>query len=765
MRAAGEATRNDGPMPRRVPTPETNHEVRNPADASDDGAPRGRWGWRRALAVAGPNAAVAAVASGLFLGAYQPWGWRFRVPWSYGRDNYFYAMLVRTMQQRGGYGYAPELGAPFGQELYDFPQGGTRLHLVAWRIIGLVVDDPFVVLNVYFATSFALVAVVAFAVFKRLGVRPLVAGGLSIVYAFLPFHFSHGLQHPALSAYWSAPMAVLLAWWVAEGAIPLFSGSGWDRRRVGRLVAVGALAALIGSSDPYYSVFAVLLIAVAASLEWLRSHEWRPLLSGAAVAAAVLVVLAVNLLPEALFRIEHGANHRVTKRHAGDSEVYALHLTQVIAPSPSHRVDALADIGRRAVDVPLPGESGTAIGLLGVVGLVTTAGALLAQIPAVGERRRALRRLGALQLCVVLIATVGGGGFALAVVGIGQIRSWGRMVVILAFLALTAVGLLAGAILDRPWFQRGRRTARESVAVLAVAAIGVLDVIPGGASPSFADVRVRHHADRAFVATMEERLPVDSMVFQLPVVPFPETPLEGMGPYDHAVPYIVGSNRLRWSFGGLKGRMSDWQEVWRDEPTDRFVDGLAAAGFAAVYLDTKGYPDNGAKIDAELVANLGPAFGAETKSDLRWYDLRPRAAALRAELGATDYEALGAAVLTLVRMDHVGDIGPHEIIDGGVSRELGASSRILLPNFGAPGREITVRFGVEGPAGATLRALGPGIDETVSFTGRRREVELRLELSQGTNELELSTDGEGVRLYRVSMIDAVVEAVLGRVER
>ena len=67
-------------------------------------------------------------------------------------------MLVRTMSLHGGYGFSPQLGAPFGQELYDFPLGGDRLHLVGDAVLTIFTDDPIVVVNLYYAIGFILIA-------------------------------------------------------------------------------------------------------------------------------------------------------------------------------------------------------------------------------------------------------------------------------------------------------------------------------------------------------------------------------------------------------------------------------------------------------------------------------------------------------------------------------------------------------------------------------------------------------------------------------
>lgn len=734
-------------------------------DVDVEAAPSRR---RQALGFVGVGASSAAV----FLATFRPWGWRFGVPWSYGLDNVFYAMVVRTEQLEGGYGYAPQLGAPYGQELYDFPQGGNRIHLLAWELLGRLFDSPFAVLNAWFAITFVLISVVAFGVLRAFGVRPLVAGALGVLYAFLPYRFWHGLQHPPLSAYFCVPLAALLALWVSTGGVPVLPGArragAWDRVALRRraLGVVGAVV-VIGSSDPYYVVFSILLVAVAGGLEVLRERRLAPAVGAVVVAGALGFVLLGNLAPEIRYRRDHGPNERVTERTASESETNGLHLTQLVAPSPDHRIDQLATIGRRAADVNLPGEGGTAIGLLGVVGLLVGAGGVLGLVPAEDDRSRLIRRLGTWQLSMALVATVGGAGFALAVGGFTQIRSWGRMAVLIGFLAFAALGLAAEPLLRA--LERRSRPRLVGVLVVLVALGGLVDVLPTPLRPAYEAARAGESVDRAFVADMEAALPEGAMVFQFPVVPFPETPLVRMGLYDHARPYILGSGRLRWSFGGMKGRVSDWQEVWATQPMERQLQGIAAGGFSAVYVDTFGF--DAAQVES-VEDVLGPPDGSSGDGRERWYDLRPFADDLRDELGADELEELGAAVTTSVRVAFgAGISGFENHPEGGVVQWLAEEGRLLFPNFGAEGRPLLIRFQAQAPAGTTLRLSGPGVAEAITLTGRRDEVEVRVELPAGESELVLGTDAppavggdqvdRRVALLGLRADDAVVEDVLG----
>src|SRR5206468_3125566 len=82
--------------------------------------------------------------------------------------------------------------------------------------------------------------------------------------------------------------------------------------------------------------------------------------------------------------------------------------------------------------------------------------------------------------------------------------------------------------------------------------------------------------DAEFVGRIEAALPAGSMVFQLPLIEFPEGAEPGtVGPYDLARAYLH-SKSLRWSFGAMKGRYGDsWQKHAADRPVPEMLRTLA----------------------------------------------------------------------------------------------------------------------------------------------------------------------------------------------
>src|SRR5687768_9700514 len=207
-------------------------------------------------------AALAAALSGVFaLLVIQPWRGPLDVPYSYIADANLYRSEVKGILEHGWYWRNPDLGAPAGQQLFDFPGlSGDPLHVLLIKAIGLFSSDAAVVVNVFFLLTFPLVGLVAYLVFRRLTLSVPVAIVCSLLYTLMPYHFARGELHLLLSPYWVVPLGAYLVLAVL-GDRPLLSG-----RRV--LVGTMAMCALIAlaSGAYYYAAFTMVLVASAALL-------------------------------------------------------------------------------------------------------------------------------------------------------------------------------------------------------------------------------------------------------------------------------------------------------------------------------------------------------------------------------------------------------------------------------------------------------------------------------------------------------------------
>jgi hypothetical protein len=114
------------------------------------------------------------------------------------------------------------------------------------------------------------------------------------------------------------------------------------------------------------------------------------------------------------------------------------------------------------------------------------------------------------------------------------------------------------------------------------------------------------------------------MVFQLPVVPFPEAgPRHQLSDYEH-LRLLWGAPGLRFSHGHLRGsRPHFWNEYVAALPPAEMVAELERHGFAALVIDQRGYPHQAQELRRELSGLGYPDKALAERPDLSLVRLRP----------------------------------------------------------------------------------------------------------------------------------------------
>jgi phosphoglycerol transferase len=536
---------------------------------------------RRALVEAIAAPALALLIACLVL---EVWNADLDVPFDYSGDAAFTAAVVKNAVDDGALWTNGELGAPRGQELYDFPVfAGDNAQLAMVRAIGLVVRDPIVALNLFYLLTFALAALTAYAVLRRLQVGLPAALAASVLYALLPYHFLRGEDHLFLAAYWAVPLGCFVVLSVLADA-PLVTPL-----RSRRTLAIVAACLVIGSAAVYYAAFTLVLLAVAAALAALARRSARPLVTAAVLGGAIVAALVVNFAPAVVDRVREGSNPAV-ERFAFETEVFSLRPLQLVLPIPDHRLDFLGDLTERyEKQIGVTEASFAALGVVGAVGLLVLLVTLLVAAvrpgPPAGDPL--LRYAAVSALVALLFGMTGGLAPVVSYLISPQLHAWNRISVFIAFFALLAVALLV---------DRLRGPVVWAVAAVLVI-VGAFDQTSGAMTPRYATVEREWKSDGAWVAAVDSALPEDATILELPYVPFPSSPTVGrMVDYDHVRPYLH-SDDLRWSYGAMKGRPEDV-----GDDLDDHVREAASFGYDAVMVDRFGYPDNGAAAEAELRA-------------------------------------------------------------------------------------------------------------------------------------------------------------------
>lgn len=587
------------------------------------------------------------------------WRAAWREPWARGGDADFYLMLARSLGEHGSYLHNANMGWPFGQDLSDLPHGSDNLHLLVLRLLAHITGGPGAAVNVFFIGTFSAVAFTSHLVLRRFGWSRIAAAVGAFVYAFAPYHFLRGEGHLLLSGYEMVPIGVLLAFALLDEPLPLLrQGTGRLDLRSRRtwLVVIAAIA--LASTGPYYFVFSMMLVCLAAGFHAIVARTWRPIASAALIVAVGVATFAVNVSPSLLNTLRHGRNTAVAHRSPFETQIYGLKIFQLFVPREGHRIGVLDRAGTRSLgkEIFYKAESGQQLGLLGAAALVL--------ILLVGARRLAGRsaavancsnehvasRLALFAIACMLIGASGGISFLISAIGLREIRAWNRISIVIAF--LTVIGLAmavdhVGGRLQRRWAARPSRARWVPLAVGALVVLVAFVDQGGNDAPAYAAVHAKYASDSAFFADVHDRLGSGAAVFNLPYQPFPEAPpRNGVGEFELAAGYIYQPS-LNWSFGAMRGRVPDYPKVLETQPAQEWMTSIASVGFTGIVIDRLGYtPPELATEESEIAAIAGPPT-LSADGHYAFFDLREFATGVRERLGDAGVEARAAQTLAL----------------------------------------------------------------------------------------------------------------------
>ena len=486
----------------------------------------------------------------------------------------------------------PQLGAPYDGNWSDWPS----IEELQYAFFGSLANifGLFTGLNVALLVAHALAAVTFFLVARELDCANLWAFVAALAFGLAPFIFAQSPHHLTIAYAWHVPLFLLVWRWVSDEP-----GLPFGTRRFGWAVAI---AFITGLQSVYYTNILCQLTLLGAGVVAVRTRSWAPLRSALAVVAAAAAAFALMNVDTWSFNAVHGRNPGALVREYKWLEIYGLKLVDLFVPPVAHQSRMLGGFAaaHRAA-APLQDE-GSYLGLVGLACLGLLAATAVGDV--VKRRADAVPMAAWQVLWIVLCFSTGGFNTILGALGFTLFRTGCRYsIVILAIVLLYAAQRLTA-------WQRtaaARTTADTlwigSVTAAAAACIVILwDQVPRAPAAEVTATLARQVAsDREFVARMESALPPGAMVFQLPIMDYPESPAPGMGSCDHLRPYLH-SRQLRFSFGSMKGRPREqWQKELGQMPFEQAVARIKERGFAAIFINRNGFPDKGRQVEEKLV--------------------------------------------------------------------------------------------------------------------------------------------------------------------
>jgi phosphoglycerol transferase len=545
-----------------------------------------------------PLSAFAFVAASLLMSGY-PQGLlpELHVPFTYGGDGLAYLWNIQRAIEGAWYFENERSGFPFGSNHLDYPTSDTGTYL-ALKLLGWLLQTPIAAMNVYYLLGFSLCSVAAYLVTRTMGVSKHFSIATALIYAFSSFHFWR-LGHLFFTWYFVAPLFFYVGFRLFTERL-IFTDSALSLKT--KLLNASALI-VFASFGIYYALFGCFVLLLCTIMASVYQRSWKYLLEGALTIGFVVLGVLLNVMPSLVYIFTNGENREGVGRFAAESELYALKITQLLLPRADHRLDSFFEFASRYNgSFPLVTENiSSSLGLIGALGfLLLMANLVLSLVTShttttsknfnqANSFQLRFRILAILALGMVLLATVGGGSSLFAMLISTSIRSWNRISIFIAFISVLALMLCVNLIITK-YAKPTYSWLASAVLALMLLVLGIYDQTVRPCHTCISANQTLITNDAAFIHGIEANLPPRAAIYQLPYVAYPENgSVNGLGSYDQARG-LLNSSQLRWSFGGMRGRMGDW--FFRKLallPINQQITVIKAMGFSGVYIDRRGY--------------------------------------------------------------------------------------------------------------------------------------------------------------------------------
>jgi phosphoglycerol transferase len=476
------------------------------------------------------------------------------------------------------------LGAPFGAQWSGYPTPDKPLMLALGALANAIGVFAAANAGLLLAQLTAALAFYVTARWLRCRWEWAFAGALLFAYTYHTFH--RGLPHFSFVFTWTVPLGLLAVWLVAQS-----KRLEWRSR--GAALCLG-IAVAFGVSTPYNLLFWGQLLVWAMIAQWFGTRRRVNLEIG--FAAGVIALLAFFITnAEVWLHVQERDGLPLLTRNYGGTERYALKPMEMFIPPQFHRLDLMAFFGHRYTrwsewrgEAYLP-----YLGIAGIVGMLWLLGVSVRRL----LQRRAVPGHALSMAWLLSYSTVGGLTNVVAFfVGIQVFRATNRVAVFISAIVLLFLVVRLSRLTVR-WPAHWRWAA-----ALGLAALGLVDQLPRRwPDDVYARMAADARSDLRFGRDLEKELPAGAMVFQLPVLGFPEvTPPSRLVDYELFRPYLT-TEHIKFSYGAAKYRsFSRWQRDLENVSVETLVRRLETYGFSALYINRKGYDDRGEAILKEL---------------------------------------------------------------------------------------------------------------------------------------------------------------------
>jgi len=425
----------------------------------------------------------------------------YQTPLVYWGDVYGILRQTQNIISGGSMFYYPNASAPFGWSSSETVFGffnylliflGTRLTNKAGLII-----------NMIYLLSYPTVALTAAFALRKLNINHAISFMGALLYAFLPYHYMRSTPHIWLSLYYMVPLVCLVCVWILKMEIlnekdKVFTDKVcWFirlisklRNAVSRLISKKMLFAmlvclLLSFGESYTAFFGAICILLVSIYSSLRGKSLYTLISGIFLEIIIGIGFGIQLLP-VIFK-KHAVVSGFLERPISDTEWVGLKIMQLILPVDGHRISLFAKIKDiyNTNTIVLGENTMETLGIVMSIGFVLTIVCML--FFSHKDEFRVISDLGFVNICLILICTIGGFNVFIAMFISTVMRCYDRVCIYIAFFSLIAIAIFLQFLYDK--IKKKISVKRQKYLVLTftmiiivVTVFGLYDQVPAWAA-------------------------------------------------------------------------------------------------------------------------------------------------------------------------------------------------------------------------------------------------------------------------------------------
>ena len=317
------------------------------------------------------------------------------------------------------------------------------------KVISFFTSDVGVIANIYWLLGYFLAATISYCFFRNLNFDHIVSVCSSVIFVFLPYHYLR-LCHPGLCECYSIPIAMYLLYYLIFG----FYKDCDHKNMIRENIKVIVLVVMVAVGGIYYAFFAAILVFIFGiySAFKYKNKYFIQMIIFTMIFGVLLLGFAFLVIPNLKDMIIYGNS----VRDLNGLYVYSLNLMYMLLPIPGHRIDALDEFIRTiyaGTNLTRQNEQYmAAMGFVMSLGFIISIMVKIFDINIPGRDK--IKKLGMVNIVIVLIAIYGGFNILIGYFGTYIIRCYNRMSVFIALNSLVVVAIVIEEVIKKFNFKK-----------------------------------------------------------------------------------------------------------------------------------------------------------------------------------------------------------------------------------------------------------------------------------------------------------------------